>query len=330
MIKEINNKEEGIKLYFKNITISYFLLIFFSLFNGLFEFRLDNKWFYFVYLFEFFFLFSSLLAFFLSIKGSKSLSKSLNKKVLLTNFIIYPFYIIFTFVYNFIYHYFNKGGNNIIGMDMNFTYLICFNIFLIYMILFNIKYQYKFKLDYKKKDLNTVNELLIGVNKKEYDLNELNKMKNIFNTIKYSILFIFTFIGFGILINEIIKNNIALFIWILINLIWLLIILIIFFIKNHKIKTFNYKSIILFSIYLTLIGLYFVLSAYIFTKCLEIERGEFSILFSISLFIVGLFFQGIINLIYPYYKLFFKLNIKKEEDKIYKEIESKNEENQES
>ena len=155
-------------------------------------------------------------------------------------------------------------------------------------------------------------------------------MKNIFNTIKYSILFIFTFIGFGILINEIIKNNIALFIWILINLIWLLIILIIFFIKNYKIKMFNYKSIILFSIYLILIGLYFVLSAYIFTKCLEIERSEFSILFSISLFIVGLFFQGIINLIYPYYKLFFKLNIKKEEDKIYKEIESKNKENQES
>lgn len=85
---------------------------------------------------------------------------------------------------------------------------------------------------------------------------------------------------------------------------------------------FNYKSIILFSIYLILMGLYFVFSAYIFTKCIEINQSYFALLFALYLFLAGLFFQVILSAFYPYYKLFFKLNIKKEENKIYKEIES--------
>ncbi len=319
MIKEISNKEEGIKLYFEMSEISYLLLIFFSLFNGLFEFRIDNSWFYFAYLFEFFFLFTSLLAFFYSVKGSLSLSKIDNKRVLLTNFIVYPTYIVLTFIYNYIYHYFNKGGNNVVGMDMNFTYLIIYNIFLIYMIMFNHKYQSKFKLDYRKKDINTINELLIGVNLKEYRLEEYKKMKNIVITIKYSSLFIFTFIGFGILINELIKNNLALIIWISLNIVWFLVLIIIFFIKNHKIKMFNYKFIILFSFYFILLAFYFIFSSYIFTISFDITESYFAILFSASLFFVGLFGVNFVRIIYPYYKLFFKLNIKELENKMSKE-----------
>ena len=322
-MKELKSKEEGIKLYFEMILISYLFLILFFLFNGLFDFRLDNKWFYFAYLFEFSFLFLSLLCFILSIKGSLSLSKESNKRALLTNFIVYPTYIVFTFIYNFVYHYFNKGGNDVVGMDINFTYFILNNIFLIYMMMFNFKYKSKFKLDYKKNDINTINELLIGVNLKEYNLKDLNTMRNVFNLVKYSSLFIFTFIGFGILINKIIKNNLALFIWILLNVIWFLILIIIFFIKNTKIKMFNYKFIILSSIYFILFGFYFVFSAYMFTIAYNYTKSQFAFLFTFMLFIVGLFFSSTLKLIYPYYKLFFKLNIKE------KEMEENRENNEE-
>ncbi len=313
-MKGLKDKEEGIKLYFEEITISYLFLILFTLFNGLFEFRNDNKRMYLGYIFEFIFLLMSILCYLLGIKGSLSLSRKLNKKVLLTNFIVYPTYIIFTFIYNYIYHLFNKGGNMVIGMDMNFLYFIIYNIFLIYMIMFNFKYQGKFNPDYKKKDINVVNELVIGINKKEYTLDEYLKMDRIYKIIKHSYLFIFSFIGFGILINQIIKNDIALIIWISLNILWFIILIIIFIIKNHKVRMFNYKFFILFGVYFIFIGAYFISTSFIFTLVNIITRSEFAILFSLMIGIVGLFLRYLLNIIYPYFKLFFKLNIKELED----------------
>ena len=319
-MNKISSIENAKKIYFNKVFISYFLLIFFSIFNGLFEFTLENKWFYFAFVFEFFFLISSLFAYFLSLKGAISISFKENKKILLFNYIVYPSYIVLTLIYNYVYHLFFKGIN------INFLYIIVFVFLLIFFMLYNYNYFRKEEFIKKRNDIEIINEMIIGINRKEYKLDDLKKMKNASIVFQYSLIFIFSIISLGILVKKFLQNDLAFILFESFGVIAFLALLTFFIIRNKKYDLFNFKFYILFTFYYLIFLIFFVLSAYMFNICYDSPRSVFGTLFWFMLFITGLFFNSVFKVIYPYYKQFFKLNIKEKEAKELKENDIQNEE----
>lgn len=272
-MSKILSNDNLIKTYFDKIFVSYFLLIFFSIFNGLFEFTLENKRFYFGYLFEFYFLIISIICYFLAYKCSFNLPFSNYKKIFLSNYIVFPLYIVLTFIYNYIFHIYNRG------ISINLLYILIFLIILIFMMFFNYNYSRKLLIKKEKINLDIINYFVIGINDNIYNNNDLQKIKRLFNIIEYYFIFVM-----GLISLLIMQKNLISFIVTLISISIFIILLIIFIIKNNKIKLFNYKFFISFTIYYLIIAMIFILNAYMYNIASNFDNINFTFIFAFMFF----------------------------------------------